>query len=70
MYTVAIDRSLIMWEDPIVEEIHKIREEIAKKFNHDLHAICEDARMKQGKSGHVVVSFQSDKSSQIIEKSI
>lgn len=45
-----------MWHDPIVEEIRKIREEHARKFNHDLHAICEDIRRRQGKSGHTVVS--------------
>jgi hypothetical protein len=45
-----------MWRDPIVEEIRKIREEHARNFNHDLHAICEDIRQRQGKSGHTVVS--------------
>jgi hypothetical protein len=45
-----------MWQDPIVEEIHRIREEHAKKFNYDLHAICEDIRKKQAQSGRKVVS--------------
>ncbi len=45
-----------MWQDPIVEEIHRIREKHAKKFNYDLHAICEDIRKKQAQSGHKVVS--------------
>lgn len=30
-----------MWRDPIVEEIHRVRDEQAKKFDYDLHAICE-----------------------------
>lgn len=43
-------------EDPIVEEIHRIRNEHAKKFNYNLHAICEEARKKQKLSGHRIVS--------------
>jgi hypothetical protein len=50
-----------MWRDPIVQEIHRIRDEHARKFNYDLHAICEDARRKQAQSGHKVVSRQPRK---------
>ena len=45
-----------MWKDPIVEEIHRVREEYAKRLNYDLHAICEDLRKKQGKTNHNIVS--------------
>ena len=45
-----------MWRDPIVEEIHRIRDEHAKKLNYDLHAICEDIRKKQSTSGIKVIS--------------
>ena len=45
-----------MWHDPIVEEIRRIRDEHAKKFNYDLHAICEDFRKRQLLSGRTVVS--------------
>ncbi len=45
-----------MWHDPIVEEIHRIRDEHAKKLNYDLHAICEDIRKKQATSGIKVIS--------------
>ncbi len=45
-----------MWHDPIVEEIHRIRDEHAKKLNYDLHAICEDLRKKQATSGIKVIS--------------
>jgi len=31
-----------MWKDPIVEEIQKYRDEYAKQFNYDFHAICQD----------------------------
>nr|VFJ95798.1 MAG: hypothetical protein BECKH772A_GA0070896_100926 [Candidatus Kentron sp. H]VFK00208.1 MAG: hypothetical protein BECKH772B_GA0070898_101826 [Candidatus Kentron sp. H]VFK04447.1 MAG: hypothetical protein BECKH772C_GA0070978_101826 [Candidatus Kentron sp. H] len=37
-----------MWKDPIVEEIHEYRDEYARQFNDDLHAICQDLREKQG----------------------
>jgi len=52
-----------MWKDPVVEEIHRIRDEQAKKFNYDLHAICEDARAKQMSAGHKVVSRSPKKPS-------
>ena len=45
-----------MWQDPIVEEIRCIREAHAKRFNDDLHAICEDFREKQLLSGRVIIS--------------
>jgi len=28
-----------MWEDPIVAEVHRIREQLAAKFNYDVEAI-------------------------------
>jgi len=46
-----------MWKDFIVEEIRKNRDEYAKQFNYDLHAICQDIRKKQGQSGRRVVSL-------------
>ena len=33
-----------MWQDPLVAEIHKIREQIAQAHGNDIHAICEAAR--------------------------
>ena len=45
-----------MWHDPIVEEIHRIRDEHATKLNYDLHAIREDIRKKQSTSGIMVIS--------------
>lgn len=47
-----------MWQDPIVEEVHRIRDEHARRFDYDLHAICEDFREKQLLSRRVVVSRQ------------
>jgi hypothetical protein len=38
-----------MKKDPILEEIHREREEHARKFNYDLHAIFEDIRNREAK---------------------
>ena len=31
-------------KDPIVEEVRKARQDHARKFNHDLTAICDDLK--------------------------
>ncbi len=36
-----------MWEDPIVAEVRRIREELAARFNFDLKAIFADLRQRQ-----------------------
>lgn len=51
-----------MPSDPIVDEIHKIREEIARRFNYDLGAICEYFRAQQAEREKSTNS-QSDNSS-------
>ncbi len=43
--------------DPIVEEIRKIRDTHAARFQFDLHAICEDLRKKEKTCGHTIVSL-------------
>lgn len=45
-----------MWQDPVVEEVRRIRDEHAKTFNDNLHAICEDFRRRQLLSGRKPVS--------------
>jgi hypothetical protein len=45
-----------MKPDPIVEEVRKVRESHAAKFNYDLSAICADLKKKEKDSGHLVVS--------------
>ena len=39
-----------MWKDPIVEEIHKVRAQIAKECNYDIKQII--ARLKQKEEEH------------------
>ena len=46
-----------MLHDEIVENIHKIREEYSRSFNHDLKAIFADLQEQQAKSGRKVVSL-------------
>lgn len=46
-----------MWQDPIVDEIHKIREKHAQRFNFDLKAIYEDLKEQEKKSGYKTVSL-------------
>ena len=36
-----------MWKDPIIDEIHRIREEWAAKFNYDAKALLEDLEQQQ-----------------------
>lgn len=44
--------------DPIVEEVRRIRAEIAAEHGNDLHRIFEAARRRQGADGRRVVSFE------------
>ena len=40
-----------MWKDPIVEEIHAIRRQIAKECNYDLRQIVERLRKNEKEHG-------------------
>ncbi|MEN9223341.1 MAG: hypothetical protein Q6L60_09550 [Thermostichus sp. HHBFW_bins_43] len=51
-----------MWENEILEEIHKIREEHAKSFNYDLDAMFADWRKRQSEGGREVVSLPPKRS--------
>ena len=46
-----------MFHDEIVEEIHRIREEYSRSFNHDLKAIFADLQRQQAESGREVVNL-------------
>ena len=41
--------------DPILEELHAIRDDLAKASNHDLQRIAEAARSRQRQSGRDAV---------------
>jgi hypothetical protein len=44
-----------MWEDPIVAEVHRVRRELAEKFNFDVGAIVADIRGRQAALGSRLV---------------
>jgi len=46
-----------MLDDPIVEEIRLIRQQHAKRFNYDLHAIVADLRAQEEKHPERLVSL-------------
>jgi len=48
-----------MWEDPIVNEVRKVREEHATRFNYDLQAIYRDLKEQEKNSGRTFVSYPS-----------
>lgn len=58
-----------MWKDEIVEEVRKVRDEYAAKFDYDLDAIYEDIKKQEKKSKRKIVSLPSKKVEQIsVEK--
>lgn len=50
-----------MWNDPIVEEVRKVRDEHAKKFDYDLKAIAADLKKQQESSKMKFVTRPSRK---------
>ncbi|MBF0172959.1 MAG: hypothetical protein HQL83_05875 [Magnetococcales bacterium] len=47
-----------MWKDPIVDEVRKIREEHAARFNYDLDAIYKDLKRLERESGRETVTLK------------
>jgi len=50
-----------MWNDPIVEEVRKVRNAHAKKFGYDLQAIVIDLMKQQQAGKRKVVSLPRKK---------
>ncbi len=44
-----------MWSDPIVEEVRRVREEHAAKFDYDIGRIVSDVKERERKSGREVI---------------
>jgi hypothetical protein len=57
MHTRGAFRELIMWTDEIVEDVRKVREEYAAKFNHDLEDIYQDLKKQEREGRRKVVSL-------------
>ncbi len=50
-----------MSKDPIIEEVRKVREQHAARFDYNLAAICNDLREEQERSGRKFVRLQPQK---------
>ena len=50
-----------MWQDPIVGEVRKARQDHAKKFGYDMKAIYDDLKSTEQLGGRKVVSLSSKK---------
>jgi len=53
-----------MENDPILEEIHRVREEYAARFNYDLKAIYRDLKTRE-EQGEFVVVHRSPRASKV-----
>jgi hypothetical protein len=50
-----------MLKDPIVEQVRKIREDQASKYDYDLEKIFDEAIKRQKSSKHKTISFATRK---------
>ncbi len=50
-----------MWKDKIVEEVRKVRDEYAAKFNYDIDTIYDDIKKQEKHSQRKVVSLPPKK---------
>jgi hypothetical protein len=53
-----------MINDPIVNEVRRARDELAKKFNYDVDAIFSDLREKQRKHSNRIVNLRRRRKSE------
>ena len=56
-----------MKRDPVIMELHRIKDEHAKKINYDVRAMMADLRERQKSSGRTYVSF-ANKSGQVTDE--
>jgi len=50
----------MIWSDPIVEEVRRVRDAYAARFNYDLRAIFKDLKEQEKQSGRKVVPVPID----------
>lgn len=46
-----------IWQDEIIEEIHRVRDAYASRFNYDIAAMVADAQERQHQSGRELVTL-------------
>jgi hypothetical protein len=49
------------WEDPIVAEVRKVKEQLAAKFNFNIEAMLRDVQKREKTSGHKLISLVKQK---------
>ncbi len=52
------------WEDPIVADVRRIREDLSAKFDFDLAAIFADLRARQSSAGDRPVRLKQDRTAE------
>jgi hypothetical protein len=52
------------WNDPMVDEIHKIREAYLERFNYDMDAIYRDLKERERQSGRVIADRSQKRADQ------
>ena len=50
-----------MWKDEIVEEVRRVRDEYAAKFNYDLDAIYQDIKTQEKQTKRKIVALPAKK---------
>ena len=51
-----IDIEHVQTRDEVIQEVRKIKEDLAKAFEYDLKKMLDAARMRQKTSGHIILS--------------
>jgi hypothetical protein len=59
-----------MWKDPIVDEVRKAGEQLAKEAKYDLHTFFENMRRNEKKRKVKIVSVSKCKSSSQLESTV
>ncbi len=57
----VIDIEKIKTQDEVIQEIRKIKNDLARAFSYDIKKMLNEARMKQKASGRTVVSLPARK---------
>ncbi len=50
-----------MWRDPIVQDVRKAGEQLAKQANYNLHTFFQNLRINEKKRGYKIVTRIDDK---------
>ena len=57
----SVCQEYMTWNEKRVEEVRRVRNENAEKFNYDISEICADIRKKQAESKRKIVTSISKK---------